>query len=257
MSIENTTAKAPAIIVFRHGCDGGHSDKETNKYPSNVSITLDGKPQSSPITIHDNWLGPDGLKQATNLGAKLPIFLADYAPVNLIVTEGPGNGRDGTPNPLNTVTPFLVNQAMAFPKQQFKLEMRSSNAYVDNTSVFSVSHLIGDGNSAVICWEALGMWRKCKYDKDKQRCGYDSSLLLGSLASDSDNPLLNYSPNKGNTVYVFTAIEGSEKCNLAVFSFDGINFNPITGSSLPSVPACHCNKHGDAPIPSDCDCRTK
>ena len=261
MSIENTAGLTPAIIVFRHGCDGGHSDKGTNPYPSNVTITLDGKPQSSPITIHDNWLGPDGLKQANNLGTHLHTLLAPYAAVNLIVTEGPGDGNNGTPNPLNTVTPFLLSQANTFPDRKFKLEMRSSHAYADNTSVFSVPHLIGDGNSAVICWEALGMWRKCKSYKDKdgvkQSCGYDPTLLLGSLASDSTNPLLYSSPKKGNTVYLFTPIEGSDKCNLAVFSFDGANFNPITGSSLPGVPDCHCKKHGDAPIPSDCDRRTK
>ena len=69
------------------------------------------------MTIHDNWLGPDGLQQAENLGSKLPTLLADYATVNLIVTEGPGDGNKGTPNPLNTVTTFLVNLAKEFTEQ--------------------------------------------------------------------------------------------------------------------------------------------
>tara|TARA_B110000114_G_scaffold111855_1_gene117477 strand:+ start:219 stop:377 length:159 start_codon:yes stop_codon:yes gene_type:complete len=41
MNMENTAGKTPAIILFPHGCDGGHSDQETNPYPSNVPITLD------------------------------------------------------------------------------------------------------------------------------------------------------------------------------------------------------------------------
>ncbi|MGK0421629.1 MAG: hypothetical protein ACJAT9_001301 [Polaribacter sp.] len=105
------------------------------------------------------------------------------------------------------------------------------------------------------------MQRTCKNYTDKdgneQKCGYDTTLLLRSLASDSTNPLLHYSPNKGNTVYVFTTKIGSDKCSLAVFSFDGNNFNPITASSLPEVPECHCKKHGDDLIQSDCDRRTK
>ena len=63
--------------------------------------------------------------------------------------------------------------------------------------------------------------------------------------------------NKGNTVYVFTPKIGSDKCSLAVFSFDGNNFNPITASSLPEAPECHCKKHDDDLIPSDRDLNRK
>ena len=247
------TTRPPAIIVIRHGCDGGSSDLQKIKFDVDTTeVSFNGpdtEVKDNVVTVQDNWLGPDGLDRAIQFGKKLPDWInARYATVTTVISEGPGNGHDGTPNPVNTIAPYVQNTAahtLSETGKKLKLCLLKDNAYDKNTAVLSPAALqkTGAGQySTVICWEALGMWRSCSSKdkgKGKEDCNYNASLLLGSLSNDPNNPLLSKnsnSPAKGQTVYVYTN-PTDDRYDLTVFNFDGQEFTKVTGHHLPRV-AC-------------------
>ena len=148
-----------------------------------------------------------------------------YAPVSRIVTENPGDGTHGTPNPLDTVTPFMKgmeSQIASLPGGKLKLCMYDNTSFEANAAIFKGSSLLQDGNySTVISWEAMGMWRKSEGD-------YVTDSILGTLVKDNTNPMVvKHSPRKGQTVYIFTGLD------TASGRFDTLevyDFNPDNGA---------------------------
>lgn len=227
--ITPTNGQIPAVIVFRHGCDGGSSNPYRFTFPDNIDISYKGKYNNingQVVTIANDWLGKLGHHQADTLGAtgSLPSwFISRFCPVSRVITENPGDGQNGTPNPLNTVRPFIANIADRIPKLpggKLKLDMYDNVQFDSLKDVFKGSELLKDGNySTVISWEAMGMWRLSSGD-------YVSNSILGVLAKDNENLMIKKnSPQKGQTIYVFTEL------NVSTNRFDNLevyNFNPDT-----------------------------
>lgn len=229
--IDATTGQIPAVIVFRHGCDGGSSDPYRITFPNNIAISYSGKYRNIDgqiVTIANDWLGKLGHQQAEALGAKANLpswFISKYCPVSRVITENPGDGTHGTPNPLNTARPFMVGMADQIPNLpggKLKLNMYDNDSFESLESVFKGDALLRDGNfSTVISWEAMGMWRKSSG-------GYVTDSILGVLAKDNYNPMIAAnSPQKGQTIYVFTGLNSTTN---RFDHLDVYDFNPDTGT---------------------------
>ena len=224
--MSDTTNKVPAVIILRHGCDGGHSDPYKITFKDTVTISYSGKYKNidgQTVVINNDRLGGLGQRQACALGFNLPSFLNEkYAPVSRIITENPGDGINGTANPLNTIIPY-INAVTNLHGSQLKLDLHDNADFDKIKDVFKASTILKDGEnySTIISWEAWTMWRNSDGE-------YQEKSILGTLVKDDQNPMLNnddLSPRKGQTIYIFTGL------NTDTERFDTLeiyDFNPYT-----------------------------
>ncbi|MFC4633455.1 hypothetical protein ACFO3O_06030 [Dokdonia ponticola] len=250
-----TTAKS-AIVVLRHGCDGG--SQPTNQiidFNSNSTVTFHGgggTVTNNKVTVVKNWLGCLGLKQMHGLQDDLTTLLKPYAPVSRILSEGPGNGEKGTPNPISTISCYAKKTASTFTNRKLSIDLYDNNAYKD-PSVFSVDALLKDGKgqfSTVICWEAKGMWR---HGSDT---GFESDSILATLGHcgpggkkvSNYNLLSDHSPYKGQIIYIFECNDDGSLL-LKVVDYDpsrsDAKFQEITDSSQWPEKLCTDSKQCD------------
>jgi hypothetical protein len=235
------------IVVLRHGCDGGNGPREEIDFNPDVTVTNHssrGKVKDNKVTIVIDWLGDLGLKQAHGLGDALPDLLGAYCPVSRIITEGPGDGHDGTPNPLYTIRYAAKKLAASFKhltNKNLSLDLYDNDAYKD-PKVFSVDALLQDGKgqySTIVSWEAKGMWRHSDG-------GFQKDSLLGQLGHcgsgghkvENHHLISDHSPYKGQVIYIFECNEDNS-LTLRVFAYDpsttGNGFTEIkSGSDWPS-----------------------
>jgi hypothetical protein len=67
--------------------------------------------------------------------------------VSRVISEGPGDGHNGTPNPIKTISYYVKSSAGVFKQaynKNLSLDLYDNSAYKDS-NVFSVNALLKDG----------------------------------------------------------------------------------------------------------------
>ena len=248
-------SKKSAIIILRHGCDGGDGDKGNFTFGEKVSLFFhgnDGKVEGNTVYYERDFLSKLGHQEATALGNELPDWINNqFQPVSRVISEGPGIKRreiDGTPNPINTIRPYIDKlcdkDLFKSPTGKLTVDLYDNKVSKD-PNIFSVDKLLADGigsYSTVVSWEAKGMWRD-----DKKIFVEDS--ILGKLSEGLDNRFLlsdsyydeekkeergHNRPWKGRMIYVFE-VQDDHSLIMKVYEFiskeDGSgSFHEITKS---------------------------
>lgn len=223
LTIKLKLVKRSAIVVLRHGCDEGHTGKDVFTFDEDhidVSFTGSiGTVDGNTVTVVDGWLGGYGRLQEQKLGEILPDWINKrYQPVSRILSQGPGDGSNGTPNPILTIRQYADAICKDLPDRKLKLDLHDNDAY-EKDEYFSVPNLLKDGigtYSTVVAWEVKGMWTVSGDDKK-----YSSTCILGRLGDNLDTrPMIHdYPPEKCQMIYVFT-YQDDKTLNLSVYNFD-------------------------------------
>jgi hypothetical protein len=177
-----------------------------------------------------------GETQAEGLGVHLAKCLSDngYAEVTKVVTKNPSvtnpNGNYPTPNPFDTVYPFIKsagfkggdsNEAvLLINPDNYKLVDPGLASMLDSGSLYPPND--GNGGSTLLCWDKEGLWGGDKFL---------SGSILGEISKkylDSHYSLENEGPpGKGQTVYCFEENTPIEENKVTIYSFDGTDFSKI------------------------------
>ena len=267
MNEPTTSNGKSAIVVLRHGCDGGSQPtNQTLDFNPNSTVTFyggGGTVKNNKITVVENWLGCLGLKQMQGLQDDLTALLKPYAPVSRIISEGPGDGHDGTPNPISTISCYAKKTASnlkTLKNRNLAIDLYNNESFTDS-NVFGVDALLKDGKgqfSTVVCWEAKGMWRH------GSGTGFESDSILATLGHcgpegkkvPNYDLLSDYSPYKGQMIYIFEYNDNGS-LTLRVFGYDPSRtsgkFQEIKeGAQWPSKlctddKQCNCDPAEDVP----------
>lgn len=190
--------RKPVIIVMRHGEDlknwipasgdvGAWNDQvrtETTKWPTYVmppGVTARGVPSGADLStfkVNLHGLSPDGEAQAEFVRERLAglVSALNGLPITRVITKRPDlrvNGVDPTPNPFDTVFPFI--KGGGFKGEVLLVDPGTdpeSNPLIDRGLAAMLpdfaaeppkldSLLPADGQgSTLICWDAEGLWGK-------------------------------------------------------------------------------------------------
>ena len=180
-------------IVIRHGEDDGNisrpDDWEVNENKKqNISInTLNASLEAVDVSVDEKFgakdsftLKSEGVKQANSFAVVLPQLVDDlgYQPISRVIvdsfirsTKEDGTyAGDGTSNPLNTIMPFIFNQANAGNKIDVDLVVKDGgedyDAWVDIATDLKdrrLSPLEGDGSVVIVST------RQGLFDPDKEK----------------------------------------------------------------------------------------
>ena len=159
-------------IVIRHGEDEGNIPRpddwtvEKDK-KQNISINTLNASLDVDVSVDEKFgakdsftLEIDGVKQANSFVVVLPQLVADlgYRPISRVMVDSfKRPGGDGTSNPLNTIMPFIFDQANAGNKIDVDLVVKDGgadyDAWVDIAPDLKdrrLSPLEGDGSVVIV-----------------------------------------------------------------------------------------------------------
>jgi len=218
-----------ALIVVRHGqdldadwitsrTDGRLAGWLKTVNPGWPAYTL---PDSSVKNIFQHGLSnvpqksvPEaGDDQAVKFGSALAPFVSanGYAPIALVITknpfmkipDAPSTADNPTPNPFDTVYPFMKGAAGV------KLKLIDPGSYGKQMIDPGLQSMIDDrtivpsSGSTLLCWDAEGLWGP---QPPAGRPFNPASILwkLSTLYLGDTKQIATHSPLKCQTVYVFT-----------------------------------------------------
>jgi hypothetical protein len=202
----NVASTASSLTVFQHG--------------------LSDVPQENKDGTKKEFAGEI---QAKCLGVNLAKCLEDngYAKVTKVVTKNPSvknpNQKEPTPNPFDTVYPFINGDFKDAGSNKVLLINPDNSNLIDP----GLASMIGkdesdagslynfNGGSTLLCWDAEGLWG----EKVKKKRPYDHSSILGKISEKYLNSSYSLeheaAPAKGKTVYCF------EESKVTIYSFNG------------------------------------
>ena len=182
-------------IVIRHGEDEGNIPRpddwtvEKDK-KQNISINTLNASLDVDVSVDEKFgakdsftLEIDGVKQANSFVVVLPQLVADlgYQPISRVMVDSfKRPGGDGTSNPLNTIMPFIFDQANAGNKIDVDLVVKDGgqdyDAWVDIATDLKdrrLSPLEGDGSVVIVST------RQGLFDPDKNIL--QENAIIGQL----------------------------------------------------------------------------
>ena len=240
-------------IVIRHGEDEGNIPRpddwtvEKDK-KQNISINTLNASLDVDVSVDEKFgakdsftLEIDGVKQANSFVVVLPQLVADlgYQPISRVMVDSfKRPGGDGTSNPLNTIMPFIFDQANAGNKIDVDLVVKDGgqdyDAWVDIATDLKdrrLSPLEGDG-SVVIVSTRQGLFDPGKEELQKNAIIGQLNALYGLndkwvndneyLETESwthNNQPSDFNknkdqvadPQKGTTIYVYGDLDKNSK----------------------------------------------
>ncbi len=144
-AFEDANKKQKAIIVMRHAEDNGPQN-----FTQNRSVTL---PNGQTVQYRQNRLSESGKQAANKYKNLLPQMMntLGLSPISKVIVKEPpiaNNNYQGTPNPFDTVLPFIQ-------QNQIKNVTFSSKKYLEDNDFPDLNY---ESGSVLIVWDREGMY---------------------------------------------------------------------------------------------------
>ncbi len=240
-----TEIPKPAVVVIRHGEDLDVWIKGTdtnNEGMTNWKAVVPDWPNyttsAGDFTVPQHGLSATGEEQALFLGENLQRLMkwAGCESITRVITKKPygknEKGEDPTPNPFDTIYPFLQvrnSEDAANPKPNELILIapgkEQSNPLLDRDLVAMLPNefskppkmsntLLRDqgSGSTLLCWDAEGLWGEAVGEKPNRTRPFDPNSILrmmggytmGNYFKDEPKEAGGGCPDKAARLYIFT-----------------------------------------------------